>query len=203
MKSFFLKIILLFAALWLPQQAYAQKNLLVFGDSLSAGYRIDITESWPALLQQELTHSHLEYQVVNASVSGETTYGGLQRISAALQQHRPALVILELGANDGLRGNNVADMEANLDKLLRLILHSRAKVLLVGMKLPPNYGEAYTTQFEKVYTSLAQKYHLRLLPYLLQDVSAEQFQSDNLHPLASAQPLIMRRVMQNLKPLLR
>ena len=186
----------------MPQHAYATKNLLVFGDSLSAGYRIELKESWPALLQQELAQRHPEYQVVNASISGETTSGGLQRITEALKQHRPAVVILELGANDGLRGLNSAAIEANLDQIIRLSLQAHARVLLVGMKLPPNYGEPYTTQFEKVYSKLAQKYRLRLLPYLLQDVGAEQFQADNLHPLASAQPLIMRQVMQNLEPLL-
>lgn len=198
-----MKIILLVAALWLPCFAHAEKNILVFGDSLSAGYGIAVAESWPNLLQQELEHSHPGYRVINASISGETTLGGRQRIAGALQRHRPAVVILELGANDGLRGFSAAGLEANLGVIIESIQQTRARVLLVGMKLPPNYGELYVTQFEKVYSRLAEKYRVRLLPFLLEDVAAEQFQADNLHPAAAAQPLLMRNVLKELKPLLR
>ena len=198
-----LKIILLAAALWLPCSAYAAKNILVFGDSLSAGYGIAVAESWPSLLQQELARSHPEYRVVNASISGETALGGRQRITKALQQHRPAIVILELGVNDGLRGFSTADIEASLNEIIEQANHAKAKVLLVGMKLPPNYGESYTTQFQNVYQRLAEKHRLRLLPFLLEGVAPEAFQADNLHPVAAAQPQIMRSVLKELKPLLR
>ena len=156
-----------------------------------------------SLLQQELARTHPEYRVINASISGETTQGGRQRIARVLQQHRPAVVIVALGANDGLRGFSVADIETNLGGIIGNIRQTRAKVLLVGMKLPPNYGESYITQFEKVYSRLAEKYRIRLLPFLLEGVAAEQFQADNLHPASDAQPLLMRNVLKELRPLLR
>ncbi len=202
MKNPFLKVILLAAALWLPLSAQAAKNILVFGDSLSAGYGIAVAESWPALLQQELTRSHPEYRVVNASISGETTEGGRQRIAGALREHRPAVVIVELGANDGLRGYRIADIESNLGKIIASARDARAKVLLVGMRLPPNYGEPYVTQFAKMYPRLAKKYRTRLLPFLFEGIAPEQFQADNLHPTKEAQPQLMRSVLKELTPLL-
>lgn len=203
MKKSLLKIILLLAALWLPLNAHAAKNILVFGDSLSAGYGIAVAESWPALLQQELARNGSEYQVVNASISGETTLGGRQRIEKALQQHRPAVVVLELGANDGLRGYNVADTAANLNEIVAAAQRAQARVLLVGMRLPPNYGKSYVARFEQMYPRLAKKRGVRMLPFLLEGVPPEQFQPDNLHPTAEAQPLLMRNVMKALMPLLR
>ena len=194
---------LLVAALWLPDAAYAAKNILVFGDSLSAGYGIAVAESWPSLLQQELKRTNSRFGIVNASISGETALGGRQRIAKALQQHRPAIVIVELGVNDGLRGFGTADIEANLDDIIGQATLAKAKVLLVGMKLPPNYGQPYITQFQNIYPRLAEKHRLKLLPFLLESVAPEQFQPDNLHPVAAAQPQIMRSVLKELKPLLR
>jgi len=175
---------------------------MVFGDSLSAGYGLEIDKSWVYLLRQELQHTRPEFRVVNASISGETTAGGKQRIAKALQQFHPNIVIVELGANDGLRGTPIRDMEANLDYIIKRSLRSGAKVLLLGMKLPPNYGEPYITQFHNVYPRLAKKYRIRLLPFLLDGVAADQFQADNLHPVAAAQQHIMLNVMQELKHLL-
>ena len=203
MKTLPLKIILLVAALWLPLSAHAAKNILVFGDSLSAGYGIAVAESWVSLLQQELARSHPEYRVVNASISGETAQGGRQRIAGALQQHRPAVVIVELGANDGLRGYRAADIETNLGRIIGEARAARARVLLVGMRLPPNYGEPYVAQFGKIYPNLAKKYRVRLLPFLFEGVAPQQFQADNLHPTKEAQPLLMRNVLKELEPLLR
>lgn len=198
-----LKAVLLIVALLSSTAAHAAKNILVFGDSLSAGYGIAVEQSWVNLLQQELQRSRARFNVVNASISGETALGGRQRIAKALQQHRPAIVILELGANDGLRGFSTADIESNLGDLIEDMLQARAKVLLVGMKLPPNYGEPYITQFQNVFPRLAEKHRVKLLPFLLDGVAPEQFQADNLHPTADAQPQIMRNVMKELKPLLR
>jgi acyl-CoA thioesterase-1 len=203
MRILSLKVVLLFAALWLPFGAAAARNILVFGDSLSAGYGIAAEQSWPSLMQKELERKGSIYRVVNASISGETTLGGRQRIAKALEQHRPAVVILELGANDGLRGFGTADIEANLDAIIRDIRRASARVLLVGIRLPPNYGEPYVTQFGNIYPRLAQKRRVRLLPFLLEGVPPEQFQPDNLHPAAEAQPLLMQNVMKELKPLLR
>ena len=154
-------------------------------------------------MQQELQHTQPGFRVVNASISGETTTGGLQRIDQALKQHRPAIVIVELGANDGLRGAPIRDIEANLGYIIGKSKHSGAKVLLVGMRLPPNYGEPYVTEFANLYPRLAIKHQVLLLPFLLEGVAANQFQADNLHPAAEAQQHIMRDVMQKLKPLLR
>jgi len=197
------KIILLIAALWLPHMALAAKNILVFGDSLSAGYGIAVEQSWVSLLQQDLQRNHSNFSVVNASISGETALGGRQRITRALQQHRPAVVIIELGANDGLRGFSTADIELNLGKVIEVANRSHAKVLLLGIRLPPNYGEPYVSQFHKVFPRLAKKHRIGLLPFLLEGVAPDQFQPDNLHPTAAAQPQIMRNVLKELKPLLR
>ncbi|MDO9011925.1 MAG: arylesterase [Gallionella sp.] len=201
-----LKRALLFAALCLPgivHAAPAAKNILLFGDSLSAGYGIDTNDSWPSLLQRELERGRYPFRIVNASISGETTLGGRQRLARLLEQHRPAIVIVALGANDGLRGFSSADIESNLNDMLAQISRTRAQVLLVGMKLPPNYGETYITQFQAIFPRLAAKHRVRLLPFLLEGVSAEQFQADYLHPAAATQPQIMRNVLGSLKPLLR
>jgi len=202
MKTLPSKILLLVFALWLPFNAHAAKNILVFGDSLSAGYGLAIDKSWVYLLQQELQRTQSGFSVVNASISGETTTGGRERIAGALKQFRPAVVVVELGANDGLRGAPVRSIEANLGDIIEKSRKTGAGVLLVGMKLPPNYGEPYITQFANVYPRLAEKYRVRLLPFLLEGVAADQFQADNLHPTAAAQAHIMHRVLHSLKPLL-
>lgn len=188
--------------LWLPHSAYAAKNILVFGDSLSAGYGIPIDKGWVKLLQLELNDSNASYNVVNASISGETTSGGRQRIARALKQHQPAIVIVELGANDGLRGHATRDIESNLGAIITQAKRASAKVLLIGMEIPPNYGATYTRQFRDVFPRLAKKHNVALLPFLLEGVAADGFQADNLHPVAEAQPQIMRNVIQKLKPLL-
>ena len=189
-------------ALCLPFSAHAANDILVFGDSLSAGYGLEIDKSWVYLLRQELQRTQSGFGVVNASISGETTAGGKQRIAGALKQFRPKIVIVELGANDGLRGTPIRNMQANLDDIIGRSLRSGAKVLLLGMRLPPNYGEAYTTQFAEVYPRLAEKHGILLLPFLLEGVRPDQFQADNLHPTADAQQHIMLNVMQELKHLL-
>lgn len=180
-----------------------QKNILIFGDSLSAGYGIDTNDSWPVLLQQEFDRIHSGFKILNASISGETSLGGRQRLAKLLEQYHPAVVIVELGANDGLRGFSTADIESNLNEILLQISQIHAKTLLVGMKLPPNYGEPYISQFQGMFPRLAEKRRISLLPFLLDGVSADQFQADNMHPAAAAQPQVMRNVLQALKPLLR
>ncbi|MBI4937081.1 MAG: arylesterase [Nitrosomonadales bacterium] len=200
-SSVFSRLILLLALCLLSAISHAE-TILVFGDSLSAAYGIPREAGWVSLLQQELQRSHPHYRVVNASISGETAAGGLQRIPAARRQHRPGIVILELGANDGLRGTPVADIEASLAALIGQARKARARVLLLGMRLPPNYGGDYTARFEAMYAKLAQRYHIALVPFFLQDVAPEQFQADNLHPTAQAQPHILNTVWQGLKPLL-
>jgi len=186
----------------LPLNAHAAKNILVFGDSLSAGYGIATEKSWVNLLQQELIRTQSGFGVVNASISGETTVGGRQRIAKAVKQHKPAIVIVALGANDGLRGYKPADIEANLNAIITQSQRAGAKVLLVGMEVPPNYGATYTRKFRELYPHLAKKYRILLVPFLLEGVAADQFQPDNLHPVADAQQRIMLNVLQELKHLL-
>lgn len=182
--------------------AYAEKNILIFGDSLSAGYGIARDTSWVNLLQNKLRQSHQQYQLVNASISGETTGGGVRRITQTLREHHPAIVIVELGANDGLRGNSLTAMRANLGDIIEQSRREKAKVLLAGMRLPPNYGKAYVEDFQNSFTQLAKKHRVTLLPFLLAGVTPEQFQADNLHPNEAAQAQIMQTVWQALRPLL-
>jgi acyl-CoA thioesterase-1 len=202
MKTLPSKALLLVFALWLPFNAHAAKNILVFGDSLSAGYGLAIEKSWVYLLQQELQRAQPGFSVVNASISGETTTGGRERVAQALQLFHPAIVVVELGANDGLRGAPIKVIEANLGNIIEKSQRSGAKVLLVGMRLPPNYGGPYTAQFANMYPRVAKKHGILLLPFLLEGVAPDQFQADNLHPAAAAQAQIMRRVLHSLKPLL-
>lgn len=186
----------------LPCSAHAEKNILIFGDSLSAGYGIARDDSWANLLQQELRSSHPQYRIINASISGETTAGGLRRIDKALQEHHPEIVILELGANDGLRGSPLTEAEINLGKMIAQSRKAGARVLLLGMQLPPNYGPEYTRQFHAMYPTLAKHHKIPLVPFMLAGVAPEQFQPDNLHPNAAGQTHILHNVLAGLKPLL-
>ena len=198
----FFRLILFCTCCLLPGIAAAQQTILVFGDSLSAAYGIPREAGWVSLLQQELQRSHPQYRIINASISGETTTGGLQRIAAALHQYKPAIVIFELGANDSLRGEPITGIEANLTAIIKQARKTHAKVLLLGMQLPPNYGADYAAQFKALYPKLAQQRHVALVPFFLKGVAPEQFQADNLHPTAQAQPRILQNVLQELKPLL-
>lgn len=193
---------MLIAALALSCSAQAAKNILVFGDSLSAGYGIARDASWVMLLQQELRQNHPQFEVVNASISGETTAGGLRRIDKALQEHRSVVVIVELGANDGLRGAAIAEIEKNLNKIIGQAQKANSGVLLLGMQLPPNYGPDYTRRFRAMFPKLAKRHGISIVPYMLEGVTPEQFLADNLHPNAAAQPQILRNVLPELTRLL-
>ena len=193
--------ILLFAA---PLQA-AQQNILVLGDSLSASYGLAQEHGWVSLLQRRLSSENCPYRVVNASISGETTSGGLYRIDALLANHRPAIVILELGANDGLRGLSLEATRGNLEGMIQRAKKSGAKVLLIGMRIPPNYGPSYAEPFQKLFETLAKKYRIARVPFLLAPIAGkrEYFQADGLHPTAEAQVLMLDTVWPMLQPLLR
>ena len=182
--------------------AQAAPVILVFGDSLSAAYGIRQQDGWVALLQQRLQQRRLDYNVVNASISGETTSGGATRIDAALAQHKPAIVIIELGANDGLRGLPLKQMSDNLVKIIRASQKAGSRIVLVGMRMPPNYGAQYTDEFAKVFSDLAKQYKCALVPFLLDGVGnkRELVQDDNLHPTAAAQPVILETVWKGLRP---
>jgi len=179
--------------------------ILVFGDSISAGYGLArVDQGWVALLQTRLEQQGYGYQVVNASVSGETTAGGLARLPRALQLHRPKLVILELGGNDGLRALPVAPMRANLASMIDLARSAGAKVLLLGMRMPPNYGPDYTEQFRSVYSDLARADKLPWVPFLLTGIalSPNLMQADGVHPNELGQPRLLNNVWPLLTPLL-
>lgn len=178
--------------------------LLVLGDSLSAGYGISTEQGWVALLERRIAQQGLPHRVVNASISGDTTAGGLARLPALLKQHRPAVLVLELGANDGLRGLPLRVIRANLNKLIRLGRDSGSQVLLVGVRLPPNYGVAYTRGFQAAFQEAGADADVPLVPALLKDVgeNLELMQSDGLHPTAAAQERMLDTVWPTLEPLL-
>jgi len=190
--------------LMLPAVA-AAATILVFGDSLSAGYGVPLEQGWVRLLERKLRDEKSDYKIVNASISGETTAGGRTRIAAALKAHRPAIVILALGANDGLRGQNLESMQANLDAMIEACRRFKSDVLLVGMRLPPNYGPAYTEKFRGVFTAVARDRKLPVVPFLLDGFAEkyEYFQADGVHPTAQAQPLIAETMWKALRPLLK
>jgi acyl-CoA thioesterase-1 len=179
--------------------------ILVFGDSISAGYGLPrVEQGWAALLQAKLQEEGYGYQVVNASVSGETTAGGLARLPRALNVHHPAIVILELGGNDGLRALPVAQMRDNLSRMAGLAATAGAKVLLLGMRIPPNYGPEYTAEFARVYADLARDQKLPVVPFLLNGIalSPDLMQADGIHPNQAGQPKLLDAVWPALKPLL-
>jgi len=186
-------------------KAGEQPVILVFGDSLSAAHGLRAEQGWVALLQQRLHRQGYPHRVVNASISGDTSASGLQRLPRALQRHRPGLVILELGGNDGLRGLPPERTLTNLARMIRLIQASGARVLLVGMQIPPNYGPRFAQRFRQIYPDLAEQFHIPLVPFLLAGLEnrRELFQADQIHPNARAQPLLLDNVWAALAPLLR
>lgn len=202
MRVTFYKLWISFFLLSLPFSVNAKgARILVYGDSLSAGYGLPTSQSWPSLLQVKLND---RYTVINASISGETTAGGLTRLKQTLQTHQPAIVILALGANDGLRGLSLAETRQNLEQMIRQIQAQKAKVVLVGMQIPPNYGKVYSQEFAALYPALARTYKTALVPFLLEGIADQpaMFQDDQLHPAAKAQPVLLENVYRVLSKLL-
>jgi acyl-CoA thioesterase-1 len=191
--------------LWLPGIAAAEKTILVVGDSLSAAYGIPRDRGWVALLAERLKREHPDYIVVNASISGDTSGGGRARLAPLLKRHRPVIMILELGGNDGLRGMSPAQLRTNLDAMIREGQSSGARVVLIGMKMPPNYGEVYAQSFEAVFRELARSHRVALVPFLLEGFAdnPDFFQPDRIHPTEAAQPMMLDRVWTALRPLLK
>ncbi len=196
--------VLLTAWLLLAPAAQAANTILVLGDSLSAGYGIRQDAAWPSLLVKRLQEMKIDYSVVNASLSGETSSGGRARIDAALVRHAPQVVIVALGANDGLRGLPIAQLRDNLEAIVGSAQQRKAKVLLVGQRIPPNYGP-YAAQFHAVFADVAKARRTALVDFLLDGVATQPalFQADNLHPTAEAQPLLLDNVWRGLAPLLK
>lgn len=180
------------------------KTLLVFGDSLSAAYNLRQQQGWVSLLSQQLNLSHPDVNVVNASVSGETTQGGLSRLPKLLETHQPTWLLLELGANDGLRGYPLNQMKQNLAQMIDQSQQTGATVLLVGNRLPSNYGRTYTTQFFNIYKELAEEYQLAYVPFMLENVALNDalMQNDRLHPNADGQPVVLENITPHLLPML-
>jgi acyl-CoA thioesterase-1 len=195
---------LIAAAPW-SARAAEPPVILVVGDSLSAGFGLSPGQGWVTLLQQRLKREGYGYRVVNASVSGETTDGGVQRLNRALTQHKPAVVIIELGGNDGLRGLPVSRVRSNIDLLITKSRAAGAQVLLVAIRVPTNYGPRYTSSFQRIYTDLATRYRIGLVPFLSDQVAMDLalFQPDGIHPNAQAQPLLLDNLWPQLSPLLR
>lgn len=200
----FIRYWLLITLTLIAPVAEAARTILVFGDSLSAGYGIRQEASWPSLLTKRLQQKQLDYNVVNASISGETTSGGRTRIDATLARHTPQIVIIALGANDGLRGLPVHTMRDNLKAMIDSAQKKKARVLIVGQRLPPNYG-AYAEQFHDVFAEVAKARKTALVDFLLEGIATrpEFFQADNLHPTADAQPVLLNTIWRELEPLLK
>ena len=204
-----MKRLLILTVLWLAALPAAHADapvILVFGDSISAGYGLPrVEQGWVALLQARLRQQGYGYDVVNASVSGETTEGGLARLPRALSLHRPQIVILELGGNDGFRALPIADMRSDLSRMIDLSGAAGAKVLLLGMRIPPNYGPTYTAQFSQVFADLAKARHLAAVPFLLDGIAlnADLMQADGIHPNQAGQSRLVDNVWPALVPLLK
>lgn len=204
--SFFRNCVVL-GALACFGDAAAQKNptIVIFGDSLSAGYGLARGTGWVDLLGKRLAQQKFRHRLINASISGETSLGGKNRIAQVLAQHRHAIVVLELGANDGLRGQPNSGLKANLGTIVQACKGSGARVLLIGMRLPPNYGATYASEFSQTFATIAKQYDLPFVPFLMEGFAQnrEMFQSDGVHPSAQAQPAMLDTVWRTLKPLLK
>lgn len=178
--------------------------ILVVGDSLSAGFGIEVSAGWVALLQDRLTAEGYEYRVVNASISGDTTGGGLRRLPRALERHEPVIILVELGGNDGLRATPVPIIRSNLERMVALSREAGSQVILAGMQLPPNYGSAYTDAFAEVYAEVAEAQDVGLIPFFMDGVALnpEKLLPDMIHPNADGQPVLLENAWRALQPLL-
>jgi acyl-CoA thioesterase-1 len=199
-----LKIFLVVMMTLLPWTVSA-KTIVVLGDSISAGFGIEVQKGWVALLQNRLAAQHSPYVISNESISGDTSAGGLARIDDALRRHKPQIVLIELGANDGLRGLSPEAMKANLTEMVKRTEKTGAKVLLLAMKIPPNYGKRYIEMFYNIYPQLAAELKVPYVPFILEDVAlkTELMQADGLHPNALAQPIVAERIWGYLSPILK
>ncbi|MDP3678650.1 MAG: arylesterase [Methylotenera sp.] len=205
LKTALLSLCFLGFVAWASPANAENPNILIVGDSLSAAYGIPQQQGWAALLQKKLQLENYRYDVVNASMSGKTTSGGASRITAALKQTKPVIVILELGANDGLRGLPIKEMTANLSNIIRQSRKSGAKILLIGMKIPPNYGPKYSEAFSQSYLRLSHEHKIPLVPFMLENIAANSdlIQQDGLHPNALGQQMILENIWSQLKLLLK
>ena len=189
---------------WVTGPLLAGPSIVILGDSLSAAYGMEISQSWPSLLQQRLIENGYAHRIFNSSIAGDTTQGGATRLPRLLDKNQPDVVILELGGNDGLRGLPIEVTGNNLSSMIEQSQSAGASVILSEMRIPPNYGRTYTEKFNTLYTTLADEYGVSLLPFLLDDIALEPglMMADGIHPTAEAQPLILEKVWIQLEPLL-
>ncbi|MDR3478632.1 MAG: arylesterase [Gammaproteobacteria bacterium] len=201
MKKFLISLLIF--AITLP--VFAKNTILIIGDSVSAGYGVETGKGWAALLKNRLQRAGGNYDVVNASISGDTTSNGLSRLPKALADHSPKITIIELGGNDGLRGIQIDTIKSNLMQMISLAKKTGSKVVILGVRLPPNYGPAYTDQFRQIFTTLSQDKTLQVVPLFLQNVDdkPQLMQTDGIHPTRQAQPILLDNVWVALKPLLK
>lgn len=200
-----IRVLVLGALLAFPLPGRAAQTLLVFGDSISSGYGLPLNTGWVHLLSQRMAKVAPDYKVVNASISGETAAGGRRRIEGALAQYKPAIVVVELGGNDGLRGARIETLQADLDAIVTASLKRNARVLLAGMRIPPNYGADYVNRFAAVYDAIAKKHRVAFVPFLFEGFGdrPEFFQGDAIHPTRAAQEMMLETVWKKLEPLLK
>lgn len=183
--------------------AFSQNTILIVGDSISAGYGIDAQKGWTNQLRERLKQNHSDYQVINASISGDTTSNGLSRLPKLLEQHHPNITIIELGGNDGLRGIPLAAIKKNLSQMIQKSLAAKSKVLILGVRLPPNYGPEYIEQFQDMFVELASEYKISVVPLFLKgiDENDKMMQQDRIHPTAEAQMILLDNVWPELQTL--
>ncbi len=199
------RALLLAVSLLAAQAAFAAHTVMIFGDSLSAAYNLSAGEGWVDLLDKRIAGTGMPWHVVNASISGETSSGGASRLAADIKRNRPAIVVIQLGTNDALRGLPIAGIRDNLERMIRMVRQARAEPVLVGLMIPPNYGIDYANEFRGLYPALAAKHRIALVPFLLDGIANKPhlFQRDQLHPTAAAQPRIADNVWPAIEPLLR
>lgn len=213
LRSWFLLVVLSASGVLLGPVARAEDSaveasdpvILILGDSLSAGYGVNVDSTWVALLRRKLNAEGYGYRVVNASISGETTGGARSRLERALELHQPQILVIELGGNDGLRGLPLKQIRSNLEAMIQQARAIGSEILLIGMRIPPNYGPAYADQFHAMYGELAKKYQLATVPFFLENVAenSQLMQSDQIHPTSAAQPRLLDNVWPALKALLK
>jgi acyl-CoA thioesterase-1 len=199
-----LAALIVLTVLFVPAGMSAGQTIVVVGDSLSSGYGLTAEQSWVAQLSTRLQNEGYGYEVVNASIAGDTSAGGLARLPRLLAQHKPSIVVIELGGNDGLRGQPVDSLRENLAAMIEMSRENDAKVVLAGIQIPPNYGQAYTRALSAVYPELAERFDVALVPFLLEGVALQpsRMQHDNIHPNASGQEVMLENVWHVLTPLL-
>ena len=204
MRSFFVCLAALLLVTANCEAASQNPTILIVGDSLSSGYGVDADQGWVALLRDRLNAEGYGYRVVNASISGDTTSGGVRRMPRALEKHEPGIVIIELGGNDGLRGTPIEIIRGNLSSMIRMADERGADVVLAGMQMPPNYGDEYTQDFRQIYPDLASRYGVALIGFFMENVALDpsKMMADQIHPNEAGQPLLLDNVWPVLKELL-